>query len=188
MGNEVSFLQRLDGIVTGDGFIREKQIPLSAVLSTGASAPALSSNVVVVTFDADDESITIPFQVPLDYDESRDELAVIITAELTTGNAAANKIELDLDVVKRARPGEAAVDSLTVTSDSQNVVITVEEYTFDMSSLSLKPGDVLSIEVDAQETGTAVATIYGAAVRYRSSLAADDNSFRSEIDKVITND
>ena len=188
--NQANFLQRMNELITGDGFIREIPIPLSAVISTGASAPALSSNLAVVTFDADDESITIPFQVPLDYSESQDELAVVITAELTTGDNSTNAIALDLDEVWRARPGEAAADELSddVTSDSQGVAVTVEQYTFDMSGLNLKPGDVLSIEIDAQETGTAVATIYGAAIRYRSSLASDDQDFRSEVDKPITND
>ena len=186
--NAYNFLKRLAGLVVGDGFVREVPIPLSAVIATGASAPALSSNVVVVTFDADDESITIPFQVPLDYDRSKDELAVVVTAELTTGDASANAVALDLDEVWRARPGGAAVDELTPVSDSQNVAVTVEQYVFDLSGLSLKPGDVLSIEVDAQETGTAVATVYGAAVRYRSSLVATESEFRSDIDLAVTND
>lgn len=186
--NAYNFLKRLEGLFVGDGFVREVPVPLVAVIATGASAPALSSNVVIVTFDDDNESITIPFQVPLDYDISKDELAVVITAELTTGDTTTNKIELDLDVVKRARPGEAAVDSLTPVSDSQNVAVTVEQYVFDLSSLSLKPGDVLSIEIDAQKDGTAVATVYGAAVRYRSDIVANSRAFRSDITKAITND
>lgn len=186
--NAWNLLKRLEGLVVGDGFVREVAIPLSACIPTGASVAALSSNVIVIALAADNESITIPFQVPLDYDVSKDELAVVMTAELTTGNGSTNKIELDLDVVKRARPGEAAVDSLTPVSDSQNVAVTVEQYVFDLSGLSLKPGDVLSIEVDAQEDGTAVATVYGAAVRYRSDIVANTRAFRSDITKEITND
>ena len=172
--------------------MREKQIPLVACISTGASAPALSSNVVVVTFDADDESITLPFQVPLDYDESVDELAVILTALLTTGDlsAATNYITLDLDQVKYVRPGGTAVVDLSsdVTGDDQDVDdVTIAQYTWDLSDLGLKPGDVLSIEIDAQETGTAVATIYGAAMRYRSDLAAYDWALREAVDTAITN-
>jgi len=186
-----TFLQRLNEIVTGHGFIKEVPIPLSACVATGASAPALSGNVLLMSFDADDESISIPFQVPLDYDESKDELCVVITAELTTGDNSTNAIALDLDQVERARPGESATDDMTsdTTSDSQGVAITVEQYSFDLSGLSLQVGDVLTIEIDAQETGTAVAAVYGAAVRYRSCIVPfNRGAERSDITNKITND
>lgn len=182
--NQANFLKQLEGLITGDGFLREKQIPLTACVATGASAAALSSNVLCITFDADDESVSVPVTVPLDYDESKDALAVVITAELTTGDASSNKIELDLDQVKRARPGSAASDDLTasVTSDSQNVAVTVANYVFDLSGLSLQAGDVLTVEIDAQETGTAVATIYAAKIWYRSDIVAFDSDERSSSD------
>lgn len=190
--NEGNLIRRIEEIVTGFGFVREKQIPLSACVATGASAPALASNVLVATFDADNESLTLPFQVPLDYDESVDELAVVLTALLTTGDlsAAVNFITLDLDQVKVARAGETAVTDETsnVTSDAQGVDdAAIAQYAFDLSGLGLKPGDVMSIEIDGQETGTAVATIYGACARYRSDLATFDYDFRSDVDKEITN-
>lgn len=189
---EKNFLKRLDGLVTGDGFVREAIIPLSSVIATGASAPALASNVAVVTFDANDESISIPFQVPLDFDESQDKLAVVLTAQLTTGDMSvgSNIITLDFDEVWRARPGEAAVDELSslVTSDAQSVDDEViAQYSFEMSGLTLQVGDVLTIEIDAQETGTAEATIYGVAVRYRSTLVANNYAERADIAAEIDN-
>jgi len=177
--NEANFLKRVEFLVTGDGFLREKQIPLKACVATGASDAALSSNMIVITFDADNESITVPVTVPLDYDESNDALAVVLTALLTTGDesAGSNTIDLDLDQVIRAQLGESAVEDLSssVTSDSQGVDDeAIAEYLFDLSGLSLSVGDVLSVEIDAQETGTAVATIYAAKILYRSDLAAYD--------------
>lgn len=188
--NEGNFLKRVESLVSGEGFIREKDVPLSACIATGASAAALSSNVVVITFDADNESVTVPFKVPMDYDEAQDELAVVLTALLTTGDGSSNKILLNLDQVKLARLGQTAVTDETsnVTSLDQNVLSTaIAEYAWTLSGLGLKAGDCLSIEIDAQETGAAVATLYGAAVRYRSDLAAYDPADRSKIDIELTN-
>ena len=182
--NEANFLKRLEGLVTGDGFLREKQIPLNGCIATGASTAALSTNAIVITFDADDESITIPVVVPLDYDESNDALAVVLTARLTTGDesAGSNTIDLDLDQVIRARPGASDVADLSsdVTSDSQGVDdLLIANYVFDLSGLVSKGGDVLSVEIDAQETGTAEATIYAAKILYRSDIVAFDLDDRS---------
>lgn len=190
--NEQNFLKQIQGIVTGDGFVREVPIPLSSVIATGASATALSSNVAVIVFDADNESISVPFQVPLDYDESQDELCVVVTALLTTGDKSAetNTITLDFDQVMRARPGETATDDLSssVTSDAQSVDDeAISQYAFDMSGLSLQVGDVLTVEIDAQEAGTAEATVYGVAVRYRSCLVAYNQDERETIADEIDN-
>lgn len=189
--NQGTFLQQLENLVTGKGFIKEVPIPLSAVIASGASAPALSSNMVVVVLTASTHSVSIPFQVPLDYDETADELCVVVTAELTTGDNSSHAMALDLDKVIRARPGAAAVDDMSssVTSDSQAVVVTVEQYTFDMSDLELQVGDVLTIEIDGTETGTAEATIYSAVVRYRSDIVPyNRGAERSDITNKITND
>jgi len=186
--HEVNLLQRITDLITGDGFIREIEVPLVSCIVAGGTAVASVSGAVAAKLQDDDDSILVPFQLPLDYSESQDELAIVVTAELTTGDNDTNAIALDLDVVYQTRPGEAAPAALTVVSDSQGVVVTVEQYTFDLSGLGLKPGDILSIEIDSQETGTAEACIYGIAMRYRSSLASDDQNFRSEIDKVVTND
>ncbi len=177
--NPATFLHRLNRVITGHGFLREKQIPLTACVATGASDAALSSNMIVITFDADDESVTIPVTVPLDYDESNDAIAVVLTALLTTGDMSAgtNTITLDFDQVIRARAGESAVDDMSsdVTSDAQLVDDeAVADYLFDMSGLTLRAGDVISVEIDAQEAGTAVATIYAVKILYRSDLVAFD--------------
>lgn len=182
--NEGNFLKQLDGLITGDGFLREKQIPLNACIATGASTAALSSNTILITLDDNDESITIPVVVPLDYDETNDALAVVLTALLTTGDASvgSNIITIDFDQVKRARPGESAVDDLTssVTSDAQSIDdVAIADYVFDMSGLSLRAGDVLSVEIDAQETGTAVSVVYAAKILYRSDIVAFDSDDRS---------
>ena len=177
MFNEANFLKSLSGLITGDGIIKEVPISLSDVIATTASDPALSSNVLEMTLAADNESLSVPFQIPLDYDESNDQLVLVLTAQLTTGDASAgsNIITLDFDQVNRIRPGDTAVEDLSsdVTSDAQSVDdVVIAQYAFDMSSLTHKVGDVLTIEIDAQETGTAVATIYGVSMRYRSDIVA----------------
>ena len=182
--NEGNYLKRLEGLVTGDGFLREKQVPLNGCIATGASTAALSSNTILITLDDNDESITIPVVVPLDYDESNDALAVVLTALLTTGDASAgtNIITIDLDQVKRARIGSSAVDDLTssVTGDAQSIDdVAIADYVFDLSGLSLRGGDALSVEIDAQETGTAVAVVYAAKILYRSDIVAFDQDDRS---------
>ncbi len=185
--NEANFLKRLEGFITGDGFLREKQIPLNGCIATGASAAALSSNTILITLDDDNESITVPVVVPLDYDESNDALAVVLTALLTTGDKSggSNIITIDFDQVKRARLGESSVDDLSsdVTSDAQSIDDeAIADYVFDLSGLSLRAGDALSVEIDAQETGTAVAVVYAAKILYRSDIVAFDSDKRSNAD------
>ena len=190
--NTANFLKRISGIVTGDGYVHEVPIPLSSVITAGADATALASNVAIILFDADNESVNIPFQVPLDYDESKDELCLVLTALLTTGDKSAGTdiITLDFDAVNRIRPGETAVEDLasSVTSDAQSVDdVVIAEYAFDMSGLTHKVGDVLTIEIDAQKTGTAECTVYGAAMRYRSCLVPFNQTEREAITTEIDN-
>lgn len=184
--NEANFLARLAWLVTGDGFLREKQVPLTACVITGAGAVALDGNAIVLKFDNDNESITVPVVVPLDYDETNDALALVLTARLTTGDESAgtNTMDLDLDQVIRARPGASDVADLSsdVTSDSQGVDdLLIADYVFDLSALSHRGGDALSVEIDGQETGTAVATIYAAKILYRSDIVAYDSDDRSNV-------
>lgn len=195
--NEGNMLKRMDELVTGEGFIREVPIPVSACLNASGTAVANVSGVLTWYGQDDNDSITIPFKVPLDYDQTKDELCVVLTAELTTGDgvAGSNAIALDIDVVGIARPGSSAKSVLgtetgttAYTSDSQNVALTIEEYAFNLSGLGLKPGDVLSIEMDVQEDGTAEVSIYAVSVKYRSDIVAYDSALRSEITDTTTND
>jgi len=188
--NEVNFLKRVSSLKTGDGFVREKVIPLSSVVADGASAAALSSGVISIQLDANNESLTTPFQVPSDYDESKDGLSIVVTAELTTGDGSTNAITLNLDDVYLIRPGAAAPEDISssVTSDAQGVAATVEQYVFDLSGLGLKVGDVLHIGIDAQRDGSGVAKVYGVSLRYNSDLASFNEDERSSVTFQVTND
>jgi len=182
--NQANMLAQMEGLITGDGFLREKQIPLTSCIATGASDAALASNMITISLDADNESISIPVTVPLDYDASKDALAVVLTALLTTGDMSVgtNTITLDLDQVKMARLGGTAVVDKTsdVTSDAQLVDDdAIADYVFDLSGLAWAPGDVLTAEIDAQEAGTAVATVYAAKIFYRSDIVAYELDDRS---------
>jgi hypothetical protein len=192
--NEQNFLKQIQGIVTGDGFVREVPIPLICLVNTNGTALALTSNVAAIYLQDDNDSVTFNFKVPLDYDEGVDELAVVLTAQLTTGDlsAGSNYITLGMDQVKRLQPGKAAAEDLTTAAataagDDQDVDdVVAAEYVFELSGLGLKVGDCLSIEVDAQETGTAEAAIYGASVRYRSDLVAHLQANREAIDEAVS--
>jgi len=164
--NPGTFLKNIGRLITGDGFVREKHIPLASLINTSGTALALASNVAVIYLQDDDDSVTVQFQVPLDYDESMDELAVVLTALLTTGDLSVGTdyITLDFDQVKYMRAGEtAAVDeTANVTSDAQDVDDdAIAQYVFNLSGLGLLAGDCLSIEIDATETGAGEAGIYG---------------------------
>lgn len=190
--NEANFLQRMNGIVPGDGFVREVPIPLKACVNTNGTDSALISNMIGQKLQDDNDSITLPVAIPLDYDETQDKLAVVLFAQLTTGDLSAetNYITLDLDQVKLARPGAASVadKSSDVTSDAQTPDdATMEEYTWDLSGLGLKVGDQLSVEIDSQESGTAEVTIFGAALRYKSCLAAFHQTHRGAVDTAVEN-
>lgn len=187
--NEGNFLQRMNDIVTGDGFVREVEIPLISCLNANGTAVASVSGVLAWLGQDSNDSILVPFKVPVDYDPALDKLAIIITAEETTAtDLSSHYIELDLDVVGLVRVGAAAKTTLTVVSDSQKIALTVEEYSFDLSGLGLKPGDVLGIEMDAQETGTAETSIYAVTMKYMGNLAANNHDIRGNVNSLTTND
>ena len=184
--NQANFLAQLEGLITGDGFVREVPVPLSALINTSGTALALASNVAVLYLNDTNDSVTFQIQLPLDYDESKDELAVCLTALLTTGDMSAETptITLDLDQVNNMRLGASAADDISadVTSDAQSVDDeAIAQYTWDLSGLSLKRGDCLSIEVDSTEVGTSEAAIYGASFRYRTDLVAFNTDERSDV-------
>lgn len=170
-----------EGSNTTNPFLVEQSVPLSAVLNGGTAVAAGTNGQLSIAFDADNEAINIPFAVPHDYDEAKDVLQVSLIAELTTGNGSTNAIELNIDRVARARVGEDAGDvAVSYTDQAQNMGVAVAEYSFDISGLGHKRGDALSIEIDAQETGTAVGSVYGILIRYGSTLAAFDQADRSK--------
>ena len=193
--NEQNLLSRMANLVAGSTtLLREVPVPLSSLIASGASATALSSNVAIVTLDADNESVSFPIRVPWDYDADRDKLAVGLVCRLTTGDMSgeAEYVALDLDQVNVARMGESDVTDLSssVTSNSQNPDDeAITEYVWDLSGLGIKPGDALTVEIDAQSTGssTPAVTVYGAFFRYASDIVAYDKDTREAVTNAITN-
>ena len=184
--NEANFLANLNGLITGDGFLREKQIPLTSCIPETAGVAELATNCQMIELDTSNDSISVPVVVPLDYDESKDALAVVLTARLTTGDmsGAANIMLLDFDQVIRVRLGAADVADLsaTVVSDAQSIDDeAIADYVFDLSGLSHEAGDAVSVGIDATETGTAVVRVYAAKILYRSDIVAFNSDDRSNV-------
>lgn len=182
-------------MATGDGYVREFNYPLASLINTGGTAYALSNNLGVLLLQDDNDSVHFQFQVPLDYDASQDELAVTLTTHLSTGDLSVgtNKITLNFGTVRYIRPGDAPVaggtdlDSLVTSQPQTPDDLLITQQVFDLSHLGLKPGDCMSVEISATEDGTAEAVVFGATVRYRSGLAANDIAQRESIERPIDN-
>jgi len=192
--NEANFLKRVSEFISGDGFVREQTVPLSAVTCT--DTPAIASKALSTTLDLAAEFLKIPVDLPKDFDESQNELWVGVLAERTAGTDALDGVTLTVDEVARAREGVAALlDCTTKAKNNSNNIVsdTLNWYYFKIEAatgqtFAHKAGDRLTVELSATISDGAgddgVIEVYGVCVLYRSDLATYDCNKRSVEDMV----
>lgn len=177
--NPFQFLKQLGQLpnTQGDGFRVIRSYTPTALNVSGATR-AVTNSVDRVIFDADNESVILNFTVPEDYDETANELKVSLYCEYISGTS----LDVDLDVVTRARAGAALADITSSLADPAAYTLDAaadngwKEFT--LSGVQFLPGDVLAIEIDAQETGSGIVHVLGAQVQYKSTLVFNDPANR----------
>lgn len=187
--NEANFVKRIDWIATGDSFLKEMVLPLTALkddsnsdLIDGGSAPTL---VATGTSFADGELAFIDFQIPMDYDVDGDRLVLKLLVQ-PTGNAS----DFGVTTAKVLhRPG-VAVSSTNGTAKAESSTTSsslAREVFLSMSGDSLQPGDHVRRSIDAN-VNSGEAVIVSQSIIYGSSFAMYDNVDRHRDMNATTGD
>lgn len=184
-----TFLRQLAEIPKhpGDGFLRSHKLSITGDLRTAAglvltaaTAPlvaAFETNALGVQVAAGQTAAgSFTFQVPLDYDQQADTLKIVVLV-----NSAGNTNTPILDAtVYRKRAGAALSADLGSTDSAAipSLATLAAERTIVISGKSLRPGDVLTINLITGAHATDAVNIYGVEVRYKSALVASDPASR----------
>ncbi len=176
--NEANFVARLNSIVTGSRFLRERELPLHGhirasddyyPLVTG-DAPTWSIN--GISFD-DGETALLDFTLPQDYDEGVDACALRLI-EVPSADAA-HTTDLGITTAQSIfRPG-SAVDATASSAVAESATASTDQLTrenvLNISGRGYKPGDHIRLTLDANNSaGTEIillgmGLIYGSCVR-----------------------
>jgi len=187
--NPAFFLKNLERLVTGNGFKREVQIPLTALHNEADGS--LLGNTTITTDDVGFDHISntillvwgsdgtghvtetsFVFTVPQDYDEAEDYLKIRLKAFLNTGTTDTPGI--DAHVYKNGV--DTDLDP-TISADLSTTVAWVEIVISDKTE-SLVAGDVLTISLFPEAHDSGGIGVYGIAAEYKSDLVYYDNDNR----------
>jgi len=177
--NEGNILARLNGIVSGDRFLKEKELPLHGhvrasndylPLVTGDAPTWVEAGISFATA----ETAFLDFNIPQDYDEGVDAIAL----RLHEVPAAAHDTDTTLLGVTTAQSiyrAGAAVDATVSTAVAETATASVttakvRENVLNLSGRGYKPGDRIRLTLSATCTATelillGIDLIYGSCVR-----------------------
>jgi len=188
--NEGNFIASLSGIVSGDRFLKEVELPLlGAVRITGDGEVPLDgtapSTVATGLSWANGEQAWLHFNIPQDYDEAVDACAL----RLHEVPAADHADTTDLGILAEQdiyRAGAAvAADPASAVAVAETAVAStgalVRENVLDISNRGYKPGDHVVLVLDANSDGTelillGIDLIYGSCIR-----AYNENDYARDI-------
>lgn len=177
--NEGNFIKSLNGIISGDRFLREVELPLLSAVRIAANGSVITngtapSAVVAGVSFANGETAWLHFDVPQDYDEAVDACAL----RLHEVPAASHADTTDLGILAEQdiyRAGAAvAADPATAVAVAETAVAStgalVRENVLDISNRSYEPGDHVVLKLDANSDGTelillGIDLIYGSCIR-----------------------
>lgn len=201
--NEANFVSRVSSFVTGDSFLAERELPLAAVRATSglplgvvasatvdASSTSTAEPVSItrttpslvaggISF-ADGETAILQFMIPQDYDAAGDRAAL----RLVEAPSADSSDTTDLGITSAQtilRDGAAFITSggAAVAEDATaSTGRLVRENVLDISGRGFKPGDIVSLTLDANGSGATEIVLSGLALVYGSAMRAfndDDN-------------
>lgn len=190
-----SFQHDLNEVVTGDFFLFEKEIPLSAVRDPasglspfgadgGTSATVITPTAVLdgISFD-DGETAILQFTIPQHYDATQD-LAALRLHEVPSADNA-DTTDLGITTAQTIFRAGAAEDATASTALAEAATVStgqlVRENILDISGRSFEPGDTVQLILDANNSGTTELILLGLKLIYSSSIAAynDDDRFRN---------
>lgn len=183
--NVGTFLKRLDGVISGNGF--KKVIPISlwdfhldnsvaALGAPGGNEPGLvkENDHLTIQWPATKVlGINVQFILPDDYDEAQDHLILKLKAMMdgttnttTAFEAAAYTMNGTADLT--AETEDMAPDN---TADLSATAAWVD---IDLSDNVLLAGDVISVDINPEAHDTDVVEIWAAKIEYKSDLVFYD--------------
>lgn len=178
-----NFLSRFQEIVSGDTFLREIELPFTAVrvATTGALIGATNPTAVAqgISF-ATGETADLHFNIPMDYDETVDICALRLHEVAATDDA--NTGLLGITTAQDIHRAGAAVDATVSTAVAEaavsNAGLLVRENILNISGRGYKPGDHITLVLTC--TVTTELILLGTDLIYSGDLAAfnDDDRFR----------
>ncbi len=166
--NEANFVARLNSIVTGSRFLREKELALNGhIRASNDYLPIVTGDVPTwkeegIQFD-DGETAFLDFNIPQDYDEGVD--ACAIRLHLVPSADAAHTTDMGLTTAQALYRAGAAVDNTTVSAVAETATastdVLVREAVLDISGNGYKPGDKIRRTLDANNSGTTELILLG---------------------------
>jgi len=182
--NQANFLKKLEGLVTGDGFKRVREIPLQTFFLHSSGAPLTTTLTTNPGFDKFETNLTgltwaagkvvkagLTFVVPDDYDETSDKLKLKLKA-LSAGSTDTPKLDAEAYIDDTPATDIDPTISAALSSSAAWVEI-------DFSGNSLAAGDILTIGIFPEAHGTDAVEVYGAKWEYASDLVFYDDTNRS---------
>lgn len=200
--NEANFVHRIHSFPTGDHYLAERDIPLATIrasngLAIGAVASAVVdatggvTETVDLTFNAptlvsdgisfdDGETALLSIIIPQDFAVESDKAALRLVVVPSTSASDTTDIGITTaQSIFRAGAAEDATASSAVAEDATSSSgALVREVILDISGRGYKPGDVVKLTLDVNNSSTTELILVGAALIYGSTFRAyndDDN-------------
>lgn len=158
---------------TSSGFRVDQEIPLGSWVGgdTPISATINSRAVPVKTVNAAGDDTHLVFQVPRDYDENTDILAISFVALSNSGGGATLTVTASRWAVDAANP-EAITFSGTTPLTVGAAVTDATRYTYTFTGQELKRGDMINLSLDSgTPSGSGIYYLSGTAT-YNSTLVS----------------
>lgn len=172
--SEGNFIKRLSGIVSGDRFLKEVELPFTAVrvVTTGALIGATNPTAVAqgISF-ATGETADLHFDIPQDYDETVDACALRLheVAATDDANTGLFGITTAQDIHRAGAAVDATVSTAVAEAAVANTGLLVRENVLDISKRGYKPGDHITLVLTATVTTELILLgidlIYGSCIR-----------------------
>ena len=187
--NEGNFLRSLNGIISGDRFLKEKELPLNGhIRASDDYYPLVTGDAPTwvedgIQFD-DGETAFLDFDIPQDYDEGVD--ACALRLHLMPAADAAHTTDMGLTTAQALYRAGAAVDNTTVDAVAETATAStgalVRESVVDISGNSYKPGDRIRRTLDANNSDTTELILLGIDLIYGSCVRGyNENDYARDI-------
>lgn len=185
--NEGNFLRSLNGIISGDRFLKEKELSLNGhIRASDDYYPLVTGDAPTwvedgIQFD-DGETAFLDFDIPQDYDEGVD--ACALRLHLMPAADAAHTTDMGFTTAQALYRAGAAVDNTTVDAVAETATAStgalVREGVLDISGNSYKPGDRIRRTLDANNSDTTELILLGIDLIYGSCIRGynEDDSAR----------
>ena len=172
--NEGNLIKRLSGIISGDRFLMERELPHSAVrvaadggLIVGATAPTKVAQ--GISF-ANGETADLHFNIPQDYDEAVDACALRLheVAATDDANTGLMGITTAQDIYRAGAAVDATASTAVAETAVSNAGLLVRENVLSISGRGYKPGDHITLVLTV--TATTELILLGADLIYGSCI------------------